>query len=897
MVTRIFSSVSKYALILAGAAIAATQATFYVSPSGNDSNKGTESAPFKTITQAQKAVRAINGSMTGDIEVILREGTYVLPSTVNFDERDGGKNGHYVRYKAYKGEHPLITGGMGITGWKIHDEKNNIWKAEGVDTRFRQIYVNNKKGIRARFPNLLENGDHNFFRLNKVDSVGSAFLLNNSDIGEANWKNLDKVEIHLMIAWSENILRASKITSQGNISKFEPQDPERTRLFRRKYPMLGTAFMSNPPKQQVYYLENAYEFIDAPGEWYLDEKAKTLYYKAQEGENMQTANVVVPRINTLFSVLGKNTKNKVGYMSFEGLTFAHTNYLRPSDEGFLDLQAGMFNIDVIDRGLLQSNEFLLWRPDAGFRVENAHHFKISDCVFTQMAATGLDFVSGTNDDVIEGNVFYELGAAGIMLGKFSQDSTTEIHIPYNPTDKEEICTRDTIRNNLVTNVTNEHQGAVGIGAGYPRDAVIEHNEVSYTNYSGISVGFGWADKQTAMNNNHINRNNIHHVARLLCDSGPIYTLSNQGESGEIQYNYLHDISQSTWSDYWILPIYLDEGSSGFEVAYNVYENAPDGAGWEGVGTNNAGTNYPHDNGGHDPNTIANAGPIGEYKNLSSRISFIPLADFSAKMEQAPYKKAFVIPGIVEAEDYDEGGQGVSFSDKDYVNEGDTYRTDGVDIVAINKATCGTSLCTGYAIGYTQADEWLEYTLDIKKSAKYGLTTNVATPFENSSMQLLIDGKAITDTIIFDKTDTAWNIYKNFTLDSVSIDSGKHILKILITGAYLNVDWIQFSTSESNIPKDSVSKDSTTKDKPSKKDSTNKATKQGTSIRNITLSHQANNEYAYDVFNMDGTHICRIEGAFANSGIKDALISRGVKPRMYIIRGLKSQKAFKLNITK
>lgn len=886
MVTRIFSSVSRCALILAGAALAATQATFYVSPSGSDSNKGTESAPFKTITQAQKAVRAINGSMTGDIEVILREGTYALPSTVNFDERDGGKNGHYVRYKAYKGEHPLITGGMGVTGWKIHDEKNNIWKVEGVDTRFRQIYVNNKKGIRARFPNLKDNGDHNFFRLNKVDSTGSAFLLNNSDIGEANWKNLDKVEIHLMIAWSENILRASKITNQGNVSKFEPQDPERTRLFRRKYPMLGTAFMSNPPKQQVYYLENAYEFIDAPGEWYLDEKAKTLYYKAREGENMQTANVVVPRINTLFSVLGKDTKNKVGYMSFEGLTFAHSNYLRPSDEGFLDLQASMFNIDVKDRGLLESNEFWLWRPDAGFRVENAHHFKISGCVFTQMAATGLDFVSGTNDDVIEGNVFYELGAAGIMIGKFSQDSTTEIHIPYNPTDKDEISTRDTIRYNLVTNVTNEHQGAVGIGAGYPRYIVIENNEVSYTNYSGISVGFGWTKSETAMTNNKINKNNIHHISRLLCDSGPIYTLSNQGQGSEIKENYLHDYGASEWSDYWVLPIYLDEGSSGFAVENNSYKNSP-----SGVGKNAPGYFTEKNNGGYISSVAEAAGLQGEFKDLAGRISSIPLADFSAKMEQAPYNKAFVIPGVVEAEDYDEGGQGVSYSDKDYVNEGDAYRADGVDVVSLEGTACGTTPCNGYAIGYTQADEWLEYTLDVKKTLNYDMAVNYATAFETSSMQLFVDGEAITDTIVFEKADTTWNVYKTTSIGSVTLDSGKHVLKILITGAYLNIDWITFTNLDYVVPGDDS--DEGSKDKPSGKDS--KGDK--SAIRNLEILRLNYGERAYDVFKTDGTYICRIEGALARGGFREALVSRAVKPGMYIIRGLESRRAVKLNIVK
>ena len=88
MDTRILSLAFGCTLALTGAAAAASQATFYVSPSGNDSNKGTQEAPFKTITQAQKAVRAINGTMTGDIEVILREGTYALPGTIGFDRRD-----------------------------------------------------------------------------------------------------------------------------------------------------------------------------------------------------------------------------------------------------------------------------------------------------------------------------------------------------------------------------------------------------------------------------------------------------------------------------------------------------------------------------------------------------------------------------------------------------------------------------------------------------------------------------------------------------------------------------------------------------------------------------------------------------------------------------------------
>ena len=860
--------------LVGGLGFAQEQATFYVAPSGSDSNPGTEAAPFKTITKAQKAVREINGTMTGDIVVYLREGTYQLNSTVNFDERDGGKDGHYVRYKAYKGENPLITGGMPITSWAIHDEANGIWKAEGVEGNFRQLYVNGKKAVRACFPNAIaanekgEGGfDHDFVRLTKVDSSGRAFDVSADYV--KNIKNIENVEIHLMIAWAESILRLEKAEVNGGTAKLIPKDPERTKLFHRAYPMLGTAFSSNPPKQQVFYLENSYDLLDAAGEWYLDEKEHVLYYKPRSGESMATANVVAPRFNTLFNVLGKDTKNKVGYMSFEGLIFAHSNYTRPSEEGFLDLQAANFNVDVLaDPGRgnwekLNSNKFLLWRPDAGFRVENAHHMLVKNCTFTQMAATGLDFVSGTNDDVIEGNVFYEIGAAGIMLGKFYQDSTTEIHIPYNPSDKDEISTRDTIRYNLITNVTNEHQGAVGIGAGYPRYVVIENNEISYTYYSGISVGFGWTKSETAMTNNHINKNNIHHISRLLCDSGPIYTLSNQGTGSEIKENYLHDYGASKWSDYWVLPIYLDEGSSGFTVENNSYKNSP-----SGVGQNQPGQFTQRNNGGYIESVAAAAGLQGEFKNLADKISNIPLADFSNPVPQAPFKNAFVFPALVQAEDYDEGGQGVSYSDKDIANQGNAYREDGVDVVGLECTdSAATKDCKGYAIGFTQAGEWTEYSVNVPVDGKYIVKANVATASETSSFMLLVDNNAVTDTVAVPKTDSTWDVYKEIDVGTVELKQGEHVIRLLITGDYLNIDWIQFA------------------------DSANQTLPPTQWVEKVRLDVRS--EMSYDVFGLTGRYLGRVE--LRGESVNKALVREGFARGIYLVRGSRHAKALRVQV--
>ena len=410
-----------------------------------------------------------------------------------------------------------------------------------------------------------------------------------------------------------------------------------------------------------------------------------------------------------------------------------------------------------------------------------------------MAATGLDFVSGTNDDVIEGNVFYEIGAAGIMLGKFYQDSTTEIHIAYNPKDKDEISTRDTIRNNLVTNVTNEHQGAVGIGAGYPRYVVIENNEISYTYYSGISLGFGWTKDQTAMTNNHVNKNNIHHISRLLCDSGPIYTLSNQGTGSEIKENYLHDYSASKWSDYWVLPIYLDEGSSGFVVENNSYRNAP-----SGVGRNQPGQFTERNNGGYIASVADAAGLQGEFKKIGEKINNIPLADFSNTVPQTAFVENMTIPGMIEMENYDEGGQSVSFNDKDFVNEGNVYREDGVDVVGLGCSdTLNTKDCKGYAIGFTQAGEWMEYTVKVTEAGEYAFLANVASGLEGSSFRLFMDGKAISDTVAVPQ-GADWNTYGFVDGKTTALDAGEHVLRVAITGTYLNIDWIKFGKSKDDL---------------------------------------------------------------------------------------------------
>lgn len=584
---------------------AAAGETLYVAPDGDDANPGTLAQPFRTIARARDVVRTKTSTMSGDIVVYLRGGTYPQSTTLSFDNADSGKGESYVKYVAYPGERPLITGGSLITGWAVSDATNDIFSANAGTTIFRQLYVNGNKAVRARTPNLGANGEASFHRLSGWDKSAHNVQLATSYV--ANWTNLTKVEMHLMTAWADNTLRIASLATSGSTAYVRFQKPEDDILFVRPNPRLDQQGWG---AGRAFYLENALEFLDQPGEWYLDETTNTVYYRPRAGEDMATATVVVPIVETVVSISGASPSAQVANMWFEGLTFAHSTYLRPSLYGYLDAQAGQYNLTAD-----ANNNQTIGRPTAGVSVTNANHIHFERNLFTQMAATGLDLVSGTRDDWIVGNVFTNIGGSGISVGKFVADETTEYHLIYNPSDENEICTRDLISNNYIKNVTTEIQGACGIAAGYPAHIVIEHNEVEGTNFTGISVGYGWTNASNAMTANKIVLNHVHHVANTLAGGAGISTISNQGSASEIQFNYLHDINQSQWHDYAVQGLFLDEGTSGYTVAHNLMVNTPGS-----LISQSAGANTVTDNGASPSDaedTLATAGIEPGYLDIKA----------------------------------------------------------------------------------------------------------------------------------------------------------------------------------------------------------------------------------------------------------------------------------------
>lgn len=536
--------------------LAQTPLTLYVSPQGRDTGDGSPKKPFQTIQRAQQEVRRHTQTMTSDVVVYLKGGTYTVPQSLTFAASDGGQGKWSVIYRANPGEKPVLSGGKRITGWV--PDKNGIVKTSVKGLNFRQLYVNDSRAIRARQPDA---GD--YYRLTGWDVKSRSLMMRQHYV--TDWKNFTQVEAVLQMFWSDNYVHLKSFEKFGagvDVAYVTINDKEADILFPRPFPQKQA--------DGAFHFENAYEFITQPGEWYLDTTTEMLYYLPERHQKVEELDVMAPTTETLLRVEGTRD-NPVRNLRFEGLTFAYSNWTVPSSAGYINSQAGMYNLTAT----LQ-NDQTLRRPAAGISVAYAAGVVFEKNLFQHLGATGLDLEMGTNACRIVGNVFRDIAGNGVMVGAFTKVKDGEFHLePFNPADTREVCTNDQVTNNYITQIGQDYYGTCGVTAGYPAGLKIEHNVIRNTPYSGISVGFGWTDKPNAMHDNRIAHNDIGNVMQLLCDGGGIYTLSLQPGT-QIVDNYIHDIKRSAWAGAWpIGGIYLDQASGGsvekpLKVEHNIF---------------------------------------------------------------------------------------------------------------------------------------------------------------------------------------------------------------------------------------------------------------------------------------------------------------------------------------
>ena len=555
----------------------------YVSLQGNDKNPGTKEAPFNTLNRAIKQAREwrrLNRpEVSGGIYIRLEEGVYAQRNSLFLRPEDSGTSDSPTVICAVDGAHPVISGGVAVTGWKrgcnhpaIPEKlRQKIWSAEAplIGNRRvepRQMWVNGHKVQRAaQFP---DGGLEQMIDFNPEEQTITIPVSQN--VNPKRLQNAGQLEMIVHQRWAIAILRVKSIDVKDGQAVVRFHEPESHLEFAHPWPQ---PVIGGEKGNSSFCLTNALELLDQPGEWFQEYPSGTIYYYPQADENMETAEVIIPALETLVTIDGTLSR-PVKHIQFNGITFAHTSWMRPSYQGHVTLQGGFPLLDAYklqEPGLPEKaeleNQAWITRPETAIRVRGAEHIDFKHCTFRHLSSTGLDYEWAVTASSVEECQFTDIGGTALLVGAFP-DGGFETHIPFIPADVRELCSHITIRNNIISNVTNEDWGCVGIGTGYVRNMDISHNEVCHLNYSGICVGWGWTSLESGMCNNRIEANYVHHFARRLYDAGGLYTLSNQPGSVMRNNRIEHLIEAPYATNDRAFYIYLDEATDGYTMENN-----------------------------------------------------------------------------------------------------------------------------------------------------------------------------------------------------------------------------------------------------------------------------------------------------------------------------------------
>ena len=551
----------------------------WISPKGSDFNDGTRQSPKATLTsalrQAREWRRTEDNRIQGGITIYMEGGTYAFHEPVFIRPEDSGTKESPTTIRSVGDEKVILSGGISINGWK---KQGKVWVADvpvfnGRPLDFRQLWVNGKKAVRAR-------DVEDFEKMNRICSVDEkneilyvpAVSIRRLIDNKGNLKaKYAEMVLHQM--WCVANLRIRSVEVQGDSAAIRFHQPESRIQFEHPWPR---PMVTTNGHNSAFYLTNARELQDVPGEWYHDMDARKVYYYPREGEKMQEVEVIVPAVETLVRVEG-TLDRPVCHIRFEKITFSYTTWMRPSEKGHVPLQAGMYLTDgyridpKMQRNYLNhplDNQGWLGRPAAAVRVVAARQIDFERCRFEHLGSTGLDYEEAVQGGVVRGCLFRDIAGNGLLVGSFSP-AAHETHLPYDPADRREVCTQQHINNCYFTEIGNEDWGCLAIAAGYVGDVNIEHNEISEVPYSGISLGWGWTQTVNCMRNNRVHANLIHHYAKHMYDVAGIYTLGSQPKS-YVTENCVHSIYKPGYvhdPNHWFY-LYTDEGSSFITVRDN-----------------------------------------------------------------------------------------------------------------------------------------------------------------------------------------------------------------------------------------------------------------------------------------------------------------------------------------
>jgi len=350
--------------------VAAIAAEFHVSPAGDDANPGSLNRPFATLQRVQQAARQ---TPKGEpVTVYLRGGIYYLPEKLVFTEEDSGAPQALVEYVAYGQECPVVSGGVKLTlRWEPF--RDGIMKATvpaGLVTD--QLFVNGVRRPMARYPNFDPNVRH--FNGFAADAFSPARA--------SRWSDPRGGFIHAMHAheWGDFHYLITGKNPNGEVTYEGGWQNNRRMGMHKTYRMV----------------ENIFEELDAPGEWFHDARAATLYFYPPKGLDLDQAVVEAVRLRHLVEFRGTRDK-PVRFVSLRGLTFRH------AARTFME-----------NREPLLRSDWTTYRGGA-ILFDGAEDCVIQDCTLDQLGGNGV-FVNNYNHRItVRGCHIVGTGANGVAF--------------------------------------------------------------------------------------------------------------------------------------------------------------------------------------------------------------------------------------------------------------------------------------------------------------------------------------------------------------------------------------------------------------------------------------------------------------------------------------------------
>ena len=593
--------------------IYATQNTvmtqFYVSKdTGSDTNDGlTKKTAFQTLEQAQKAVRALGDSWTGDVVVNIACGEYVLEDTLEFTLEDSAPAGYAVIWQGTENANDvMISSGRRLDGdWTVSSDVTGLaagltaWEYDATGLPYsRDLYVDGGLAQLAIYA-LDESavGSWALTDLPQMQKNEQGYLVTDELADMASWHNPSDIEFVYEVGWTYSIIPVSSIVRSGENSQVN---------------MKSDAYYCAQIKAGVQicdpnFIQNCFEGLDSEGEWYFDRAANKIYYITKD-KDPNEMEMIMPTLDQLITVdgqaaSGETRAQKVHGMTLKNMTFAYTSYLRPHTYGQVETQAAyIVNQDCVNWDYIHKHDYYL-KTDGGITASYADSMRVSGCVFTNMSASGFDFEEGCTGGQFVGNNVTNLCGNGVTIGGVSVRDAQ----PYNEytyvngvltkvgADPDRVTQYTLVLSNKVKGIGLRYTGSIGIFAGYVSDTTIAHNTITDASYSGISIGWGWGywdgkdagvrTDQTGYGSSEayhvfdtpsiqaryvVENNDISMVCQRLADGGTVYALSWQPGS-RLNGNYMHD------SPVIFGGVYFDEATGGFDqisnnILYKVYQN-------------------------------------------------------------------------------------------------------------------------------------------------------------------------------------------------------------------------------------------------------------------------------------------------------------------------------------